>query len=78
VQFRIFEAYDLIAPATGPPPTYATVAEQFGVAVTDVTNYLAAARRTFRGLLIDRLRAICADAAEFEAEARQLLRGGLR
>jgi len=78
VHFRIFEAYDLVDPASGPPPTYATVGEQFGVAVTDVTNYLAAARRTFRGLLIDRLRAICADAAEFEAEARLLLRGGLR
>jgi RNA polymerase sigma factor (sigma-70 family) len=78
VQFRIFQAYDLADPAAGRPPTYATVAGQFGVAVTDVTNYLANARRTFRGLLLDRLRAICADSVEFEAEARQLLRGGLR
>ncbi len=77
-QFRIFEAYDLIAPAEGREMTYAELAKSFAVPVTDVTNYLSAARRSFRRLLLERLRSICADAAEFESEARHLLRGGLR
>jgi RNA polymerase sigma factor (sigma-70 family) len=77
-QFQVFEAYDLVSPSTGREPTYAELARTFGIAQTDVTNYLAAARRTFRRLLLDRLRSICADGSEFESEARQLLRGGLR
>ena len=77
-QFRVFEAYDLVAPAADREPTYAELAASFDVQVTDVTNYLAAARRTFRRLLLDRLREICADSREFESEARVLLRGGLR
>lgn len=78
VQFRVFEAYDLIAPAEGREITYGALADSFGVPITDVTNYLSAARRTFRRFLLDRLRSICADGREFEAEARHLLRGGLR
>lgn len=77
-QFRVFEAYDLTAPAAGREVTYAEIAAAFGVPVTDVTNYLAAARRTFRRFLLERLRSICADGSEFESEARNLLRGGLR
>lgn len=78
LQFQVFERYDLDAPAEGASPTYGEIAVALGVSTSDVTNYLAAARRTFRRLLLDRLRAICGDAAEFEAEARHLLRGGLR
>jgi hypothetical protein len=58
--------------------TYGDVARECGVAVSDVTNYLFAARRAFRRLLLERLRSVCGDAREFEAEARHLLRGGLR
>jgi DNA-directed RNA polymerase specialized sigma24 family protein len=76
--FRVFERYDLEAPANGVTPTYADVARECGVAVTDVTNSLSAVRRTFRRLLLERLRSVCGDAREFEAEARHLLRGGLR
>ncbi len=78
VQFGVFERYDLDGPAAARPITYAEVAKEFGVTATDVTNYLAAARRTFRQLLLARLKSICGDSQEFEAEARQLLRGGLR
>jgi RNA polymerase sigma factor (sigma-70 family) len=77
-QFAVFEAYDLAAPASGRELTYAEVAAAFGVAVTDVTNYLAAARRSFRRLLLERLRSICADGQEFESEVRHVLRGGFR
>jgi RNA polymerase sigma factor (sigma-70 family) len=78
VQFEVFRRYDLDAPAEGSTPTYAEVATAAGVSATDVTNYLSAARRAFRRLLLDRLRSICGEGGEFEAEARHLLRGGLR
>ena len=76
--FQVFQRYDLDAPTAGVAPTYPDVAKAFGVSATDVTNYLSAARKTFRRLLLDRLRSICGDTAEFESEARHLLRGGLR
>ena len=76
-QFQVWKRYDLDAPASLETPGYATVAGEFGVTVMDVTNYLAAARKAFRRLLFDRLRAICGE-EEFEAEARHLLRGGFR
>jgi len=78
VQFQVFERYDLEAPAAGEATTYGAVARALGVSATDVTNYLSAARKAFRRLLLERLRAICGDGSEFEAEARELLRGGLR
>lgn len=76
--FRVFERYDLEAPADSIALTYADVAREFGVRPTDVTNHLFAARRTFRRCLLERLRSVCGDRREFEAEARHLLRGGLR
>lgn len=78
IQFQVFQRCDLESPDQVVAPTYADVGKGFGVAATDVTNYLAAARKAFRRLLLDRLRAICGDDGEFEAEARHLLRGGLR
>ena len=41
--------------------------------VTQVTNYLAALRRRFRALVLDRLRELSASEAEFRAEARDVL-----
>jgi DNA-directed RNA polymerase specialized sigma24 family protein len=76
--FRVFERYDIESPADGAALTYADLARELDVAVTDVTNYLSAARRAFRRLLLERLRSVCGDAVEFEAEARHLLRGGQR
>jgi RNA polymerase sigma-70 factor (ECF subfamily) len=78
VPFDVFERYDLNAPAAGEVTTYGAIARELGISATDVTNYLSAARKAFRRLLLDRLRAICGDGGEFEAEARELLRGGLR
>ena len=48
VYFRVFETYDLEHDAQA---SYAQIAHRFGVKETDVTNYLAHARRRFRDLV---------------------------
>jgi hypothetical protein len=74
VPFAVFERYDLDAPPEG-RPTYAALAEEFALPVTQVTNYLSAMRREFRRLVLERLRALTASEEEFRAEARDLLGG---
>jgi RNA polymerase sigma factor (sigma-70 family) len=71
--FRVFERYDLEATAAGERVTYADLARELGVRPTDVTNYLAAARRQFRAFVLERLRELTATDEEFTAEARRLL-----
>jgi RNA polymerase sigma factor (sigma-70 family) len=71
--FRVFERYDLQETATGERVTYAELAEELGVRATDVTNYLAAARRQFRAFVLERLRELTATDEEFSAEAKRLL-----
>ena len=53
--------------------TYAALAADAGLRVTDVTNELAWARRAFREIVLETLRGICASDDEFRAEARDLL-----
>jgi RNA polymerase sigma factor (sigma-70 family) len=71
--FLVFERYDLEGSDTGERATYAALAGELGIRVTDVTNYLAAARRQFRALVLDRLRELTATDEEFSAEAKRLL-----
>jgi RNA polymerase sigma factor (sigma-70 family) len=73
VPFALFERYDLEAPDSGDRVRYADLAREFGLRVTQVTNHLAAVRRDFRRLLLDRLRELTATEEEFRAEARQIL-----
>lgn len=72
--FRVFERY-VLDDETAARPSYAELAAELGIKVTDVTNYLASARREFRRLLLDKLREITGSEEEFEAEARALLGG---
>jgi DNA-directed RNA polymerase specialized sigma24 family protein len=74
VTYRVFERYVL---DDGPAerPSYAELAAELNIKVTDVTNYLAFARREFRRLLLERLREITGSEEELEAEARALLGG---
>jgi len=72
VVFAIFARYDL-DDATPGRPSYADLAREHGVAMTDVTNYLAAARREFRSISLDLLREMTASDEEFRREARSLL-----
>jgi len=75
VRFEIFRRYDLYT-GTDPHPTYAEVAQELDLTVVRVTNHLAAARREFRDLVLDRLREETVDEAEFQDELRALLGDG--
>jgi hypothetical protein len=54
------------------PPSYAEVAADCGLSVSDVTNYLSWSRRAFRVCIVDRLREITANEDELREEARAL------
>ena len=69
----LFERYDLDGSATGSPPSYAALASEFGLSVSQVTNWLAAARREFREIVLDVLRELTGSVEEFREEARALL-----
>jgi RNA polymerase sigma factor (sigma-70 family) len=70
--FRLFEIHDLEDSGTK-RPTYTDLAKQFGIATTDVTNYLAFTRREFRRISLEKLREMTASEGEFRREARALL-----
>ena len=72
--FRVFERYVLEEEAAE-RPSYAELAAELGIKVSDVTNYLAFARREFRRLLLEKLQEITGSEEEFEAESRALLGG---
>ena len=69
--YALFERYDL----SGTPdnrPTYAALAKETGLAVTDVTNYLFFARKEFRRAVVARLREITNDEDELREEAAEM------
>jgi vacuolar-type H+-ATPase subunit I/STV1 len=70
--FSLFEAYDLSGDET---VSYAQLAQANNLSVNDVTNQLAWARREFRRLAQQRLRAICATDEEFARECKTLFGG---
>jgi len=67
--FALFERYDLERAGQ----SYSDLAQEYGIAVTDVTNYLAWCRREFRRLILERIRELTLDDAEFRREARLIL-----
>jgi RNA polymerase sigma factor (sigma-70 family) len=69
--FALFERYDL--GDSDSRPSYTALAEEFRIAVTDVTNYLAFARREFRRAVLAQLREMTGSDEEFQREARTLL-----
>ena len=70
--FEVFARYDL-ADDGGTRPTYADLARDLGLTAATVTNHLAAMRRQFRQIILNRLRELTASEDEFEAEAARLL-----
>jgi DNA-directed RNA polymerase specialized sigma24 family protein len=69
VVFRVFRHHDLDPSAE---TTYATVARDLQLSVSQVTNHLHAARRQFRDLALSHLRALSATEAEYRRDAREL------
>jgi RNA polymerase sigma factor (sigma-70 family) len=72
----VFERYDL-ADSVEDRPTYAALARDLGITPTTVTNHLAAMRRQFRRVVLERLRDLTTTDEEFEAEAKRLLGSAL-
>lgn len=71
IHFRLLELYDI--DEGGKDMTYEQVAIQFGLKTTDVTNYLAHARREFRRIVLAQIRQMTATDDEYRREARSLL-----
>jgi RNA polymerase sigma factor (sigma-70 family) len=72
VMFEVFARYDLAEEGEA-RPTYAALAGELGLTAATVTNHLAAMRRRFRQIVLERLRELTASEEEFEAEAARLL-----
>ena len=72
MQFEVFQRYDIDEDRDG-RPTYAQLGAELKIPVTQITNYLAFARRELRRLVLERLRDVCATDEEFRLEARELL-----
>lgn len=68
IHFRLFEIYDLDDSGAN-RASYDDLAREFGISATDVTNYLAFARREFRRIALEKLREMCASEEEFRREA---------
>ncbi len=71
--FALFERYDIQAAGRGEVLTYAALAKELGLPDTQVTNYLAFARRRFRQHVLDALHELTVSEEEFAAEALELL-----
>lgn len=69
--FEVFKRYDLLDERDA-QPTYADIGRELGLTPSTVTNHLAAMRRQFRGILLDRLRELTSSEEEWEAEAARL------
>lgn len=69
--FAVFRRY--VLDAEQERPSYAAVAAELGIKTSDVTNYLAWARREFRRLALENLREITATDEEWRSEARAVL-----
>jgi hypothetical protein len=71
IHFRLLEFYDV--EEAGKEQTYEQVARKFGLKTSEVTNYLAYARREFRRTLLEQLREMTGSEKEFRREAQALL-----
>ena len=70
--YLLFERYELDRDPDE-KLSYERLAEEFHIPVTQVTNFLAFARREFRRIVLEKLREITANDREFREEARSLL-----
>jgi RNA polymerase sigma factor (sigma-70 family) len=73
LHFALFERYDLHAPTASESLTYADLAREYDLPDTQVTNFLAFARRRFRLHVLEVLAELTGSEEEFAEEARDLL-----
>lgn len=73
VHWQIFMRYDVEEHPVGAQLSYADLAAEFALPVTQVTNHLHWARKEYRQLVLERLHDLTIDEREFRAEARRLL-----
>lgn len=71
--FEIFRRYDLEGPQAEDPPSYASLAEQFDLPVTQVTNHLHFCRREFRAHVLAVLRERSPTDEDYRQDVRDLL-----
>jgi RNA polymerase sigma factor (sigma-70 family) len=71
IHFQLLEMYDI--EDGGKTSTYEDVAKKYGLKASEVTNYLAYARREFRRIVLEQLRLSTASEEEFRKEAQTLL-----
>jgi predicted transcriptional regulator len=72
--FEVFARYDL-ADEMSARPTYTEIARELNLTPATVTNHLAAMRKQFRVIVLERLRELTSSEEEWEAEAGRLLGG---
>lgn len=73
IHFRLFSMYDLEQTEITETLSYQMLADRFDLSLTDVTNYLASARREFRTVVLERIRQLTGSDEEFREEVRSLL-----
>jgi RNA polymerase sigma factor (sigma-70 family) len=73
IVYQVFVRYDVEGADTAQRPTYAELAAEFDLPVSQITNYLAAARRALRLAVLDRLRTLTVSDEELRRETRALL-----
>jgi RNA polymerase sigma factor (sigma-70 family) len=74
VMFDVFARYDLLDDKDT-RPTYGDIARELGLTPATVTNHLAAMRKQFRAIVLERLRDLTTSEEEWESEAARLLGG---
>ena len=72
--FEVFARYDLVDEGDA-RPTYTAIAAALNLTAATVTNHLAAMRRQFRKIVLERLRELTSSEEEWETEAARLLGG---
>ena len=72
--FEVFARYDLLDDSEE-RPTYTAIARALNLTPASVTNHLAAMRKAFRKIVLERLRELTSSEEEWEAEAARLLGG---
>jgi hypothetical protein len=75
--FALFKRYDIEGRVADEPLSYSALAEEWGLPVTQVTNHLAWARRTFRRTVLATLRQATASEEEFRGAVRDVLGAGV-